>query len=289
MRKRLPHIGFQHSWCKDLSMRYSGIQPQYFPRIHYFARILQSDFFMIRDDCQFVRNHKYPDGKRKPSYQAHTPIKQLEGVRLLAVSVKHRDVFAPISKTDFILNGNWVKDHLNILKANYYKSPHFATLFPEIERILAEKFESLSELNIATVNWGLLHFLDIPFKHINQCSLDYINSVLSKQNIFRLRNIQLASQTKSVKNFTGMSANEKIVALCKEIGVTEDYCGGTAMSAYLDEDIFAKNGILVTVQDWKCTVYPQQFAKQVGFIPNLSLIDLFMNVSREQALDIIIG
>ena len=84
-------------------MRYSGIQPQYFPRLHYFARILNADIFVSRDDAQFLRKHKYPDGKTDKSYQAHTPIKTPSGIYLLNVPTKHEG-FIPIYKTAISYN-----------------------------------------------------------------------------------------------------------------------------------------------------------------------------------------
>ncbi|MEK7165850.1 MAG: WbqC family protein, partial [Patescibacteria group bacterium] len=64
------------------------------------------------------------------------------------------------------------------------------------------------------------------------------------------------------------------------------YCGGTAVAAYMDEELFQKNGISVTVQDWKCRDYRQNFAR-IPFLPNLSIIDLLMNVSYKEALGIL--
>lgn len=250
--------------------------------------MLNSDIFMIRDDCQFVRTHKYPDGKRKTSYQSHTPTKQLEGIRLLSVSIKHEGL-TPLNNTHIMYKIDWIQEHLNLLKINYVKAKNFNTIFPEIKKILTSRFETLSKLNSTTIIWAILHLLKIPFVGIEQCSLNYINGILAKQKTFRLRQLKLASKTKSVKSFNKMSANEKIVTLCKEVGASEDYCGGTAMSAYVDEDIFKKNGIAITVQDWKCKVYEQQFEKQGEFIPNLSIIDLLMNVSIDEAISIIRG
>ena len=86
-----------------------------------------------------------------------------------------------------------------------------------------------------------------------------------------------------------MNPNEKIIALCKEVGATEDYCGGTGATAYMDEALYKKNGIKITVQDWKCQEYHQLFTKQQGFIPNLSIIDLLMNVPTEEAVRVIKG
>ena len=206
---------------EDNRIRYSGLQPQYFPRLHYFARILDADVFVFRDDAQFVRKHKYPNGSTDKSYQAHTPIKQATGRQFLTVMTKHEG-FMPLAKTKISYDQKWADDHLKTL------------------------------------------IYDI---------------ILPKE-------IKKASESKALKN-NNPSANEKIIALCKEVGAGEDYCGGTGAAAYMDDNLFSKNGINVVVQDWKCEEYLQQFNKKQGFIPDLSILDLLFNVSVDDARKIL--
>ena len=85
-----------------------------------------------------------------------------------------------------------------------------------------------------------------------------------------------------------LTANQKIIALCKIVGANEDYCGGTSVSAYINHEIFKQNNIKVTVQDWKCQEYNQYFQKQ-GFIKNLSIIDLLMNTNFQDSIKVING
>lgn len=269
-------------------MRYSGIQPQYFPRLHYFARIINTDVFMVRDDVQFVRKHKYPDGKTGKSYQADTPIKQSSGMYLLSLHIQH-DGHQPIYKTNIAYDTSWNIDHLRTIESNYIKAKNFKLVYPEIALILNARFDSLSQLNIATIAWGLLFLLGGKIEATRQLTADYVNAILKKQKKFRLKNIALATKTSAFKKFSSLSANGKIVTLCREFGATEDYCGGTGVAAYVDQDLFTKNGIAITVQDWKPRSYRQQFAKKTPFIPNLSVIDLLMNVSRNEALSILKG
>src|SRR3990170_1092002 len=115
-------------------MRYSGIQPQYFPRLHYIARILNADIYMIRDDVQHVRKHKYPDGRTDKSYQVHTPIKQSFGVDLLSVPVKNK--FALIVDTQITYDQDWVADHLKALPVVYGRASTFKKIFDDISLVL---------------------------------------------------------------------------------------------------------------------------------------------------------
>lgn len=268
-------------------MRYTGIQPQYFPRLHYFARILQADVFVIRDDVQFVRKHKYPDGKIGKSYQAHTPIKHAIGTHFIMVPTKH-DGLHPIASTPISYGFNWTENHIKTLQLIYAKSLNFSHLFPEITEILYTHYTYLAQLNVATILWGILHLLGKQQVTKDHLSIPYVVSKLKKQNVFRLHDIQLASQMEASTN-NNVAKTEKIIALCRKVGANEDYCGETAVKAYMNQEIFKKHGIKITVQDWTCREYPQLFTKQQGFIPNLSIIDLLMNVPLDQAVTIIRG
>ena len=268
-------------------MRYSGIQPQYFPRLHYFARILAADVFMARDEVQFVIKHKYPGDRTDKSYQAHTPIKHSFGRYLLVVPTKHSGLPA-IMETKISYQNNWNQDHLKTLQYAYSKSLNFKKLCGEIENLLKKKYENLAFLNLSTIYWGILHLLGENSLTENELSLEFVNKKLKKQKKFKLKEIRLASQTKAFKNFKNLGPNEKILSLCQEVGATEDYCGGVGIAAYVDHKIFERHGIKITVQDWKGKEYRQLFEKH-GFIPNLSIIDLLMNASLDEAQKIISG
>ncbi|MDO8658249.1 MAG: WbqC family protein [Candidatus Levybacteria bacterium] len=273
---------------RKLYKRYTGIQPQYFPRLHYFARILNADVFLIRDDAQFVRKHKYPDGKTGKSYQAHTPIKQALNTHFFMVPTMHIGIFS-LTKTVISYNESWTETHLKTLQTVYRKAPNFQKLYPEIEDLLNTSYKYLAELNIATILWGILHLLGEIKVTKDKLSIEFVNNKLKKQNAFRLKNIRNASQSKILVLNNKLTANEKIIALCKETGANEDYCGETGVAAYIDKKLFESNGIKITVQDWKCKEYAQLFYKQQGFIPNLSIIDLLMNVPQKEAAKIIAG
>ncbi|OGY26540.1 MAG: hypothetical protein A2Z42_01455 [Candidatus Woykebacteria bacterium RBG_19FT_COMBO_43_10] len=268
-------------------MRYSGIQPQYFPRLHYIARILNADIYMIRDDVQHVRKHKYPDGHTDKSYQVHTPIKQSFGKNLLSVPVKNK--FALIVDTQINYEQNWVADHLKALQVVYGRSPNFKKIFDEISSLLSTRYKSIAQLNIATTLWAILRLLGEKDIQVNNLTIDYVNEKLKNRSLFRLKKILRGSQTQTFKSSQDLDPNEKIIALCKEVSATEDYCGGTGATTYMDEKLYKKNGIKITVQDWKCKEYTQLFTKQQGFIPNLSIIDLLMNVPTEEAVKVIKG
>ncbi|HSW85807.1 MAG TPA: WbqC family protein [Candidatus Saccharimonadales bacterium] len=250
-------------------IRYTGTQPQYFPRLHYFNRILNADVFMLRDDAQYVRKHKYPGGYNGPSYQSHTPIKAANGIQLLQIPTKH-DNHSSIAETQLNNNTDWPELHLKTIRLAYGKAPFFTTIYPQLENLLTKKYVSLADLNISTISWAL--------------------SQLNMQGTkARLKNITQGSQSQYIKLNQKASATEKILGLCQEVAATEYYCGGTAVDAYLDRALLEKNGIKVIIQDWACPEYKQRFMKQHGWLPNLSIIDLLMNVDPGAVRSILIS
>lgn len=266
-------------------MRYTGIQPQYFPRLHYFARILNTDVFCVRDDCQYVDAHTYPDGSRGKSYQSHSPIRSDTGVYLLTIPIRHMGRL-PISKTKIQYNMPWSSQHARTIQNCYSKTPNVREVTSEIDEVLRIKHDSLAELNLTTIFWGILKLLGENIK-LENLNLDYVSEKLLERKDVRLKKIILGSSLDFLTSDSKLSPNEKIIKICQHVGATEDYCGGTAMNAYMNVDLFKKNGILPIVQDWKCPEYPQKFSDRNPFIPNLSIIDLFMSVSAQRAREIL--
>lgn len=270
-------------------MRLSGYQPQYFPRLHYFARALDSDVFEISDYLQFVRKHAYhaPDGtlKRGKSFQAHTPIKLVQGEFLLSIPT-HEDLLS-MNKTPIDYGQNWVYKHLKSIETGYAKSPNFKKFFPEIEKLLEKKYKGLAGLTTKSIFWGFLRLLTDDKIEVDKLSVGLVNEQLGKRSPFRLKNIFVASGSPIPAPKKG-EANKWIVALCKYAGADEYYHGGTSHAAYMDIREFEKAGIKTALQDWHCPTYRQQYTK-VGFLPNLSVIDLVMNEDLKGRQSVIKG
>lgn len=264
-------------------MRLSDIQPQYFPRLHYLARMLECDVFVIRDDVQFVRNHRYPDGTRGVSYQAHTPVKTPQGVQLLGVAIRKGSP-APICQTGVAYDQPWDRKHKNVLASFYASAPNRRTLLPEIEALLACRFETVAQLNIATTCWALGRALAVPLRIPDDLTVARLDEIVAAERPGRLRRIGLGSAW--LAGCTATDPSERIATLCQMAGADEYVAGGTAFASYLDRAPFDRNGIRIHIQEWACPSYPQQFAA-TGHLPNLSILDLLMNTSAERPVSLL--
>ena len=260
--------------------RLVSYQPQYFPRLHYFARILNTDVFLIADNVQFVRKHAYhkPDGSNLigPSYQAHTPVKSAAGLLMLDFPTKHSGHqgihetalgFAkPIERTK----------HLRIIAEQYRKAPQFSHVYPALEEFWTRGYATVAELNIASTAWGLAHLFELP-----TATEKDVCSALPHQD-FRLSEVVRASESgvPISDKASGRDANDWLVDLCEKYGADEYYFGGTGGAAYMDFSKFERAGIALKEQNWTLTPYPQLGG---GFVGNLSIIDLLMNVPPAEA------
>lgn len=271
-------------------MRLAGYQPQYFPRLHYFARILDSDIFEISDYVQFVKKHAYPGDSgsehRGKSYQAHTIIKEHRGARHLAVPTKSKGLL-PINRTEIEYAIPWFEKHLKSIVHAYAASPFLKNVHRDLTAILKARYENIAALNITTIFWALARILGDRSSNPLALTASNINSLLSTSHPFRLRKVVVLSETDIPPAGNGRDANDWIIEICKRYYITEYYYGGTSAVAYMDFQKFKEAGINLVPQNWTCAPYHQQH-KKVGFLPNLSIIDLLANVPRDEAMRILI-
>lgn len=264
-------------------MRVTIYQPQYFPRLHYFNRIMNSDVFVILDSAQYTKSlvHFGDVKKRHKSYQADCVIKKPEGEFFLTVPVKHGGLKA-ISEVEIDYAQNWIFRHLSTIKAAYGKSFYYNTISGDLREIISEKHIYLADLNIKTILWGICKVLDFKIE-TQDMNLDNVNKMLEDSKEVRLKKI-LRDRETGVKRPKGFSkGTEWTGMICKSVGATEYLHGETAKAGYMDLGYYKKLGIKPVVQNWRCATYTQRFSETVSFIPNLSIIDLLLNVSQKEA------
>jgi len=165
---------------------------------------------------------------------------------------------------------------LATIQQSYQKAQFFGEVYPKLEKLLTKKYPNLAELNIATTIWvisTLLGYEPTPKK-------------LSENKEVRLKKIYRDSEI-GVKA-DGSKGSQWVADLCKSVGADEQIHGETSKVGYMDTNLLKKQCIKSIVQDWKAGEYPQLYSKMNGFIPNLSIIDLLMNVSVEEAKTILV-
>lgn len=268
-------------------MRVSIYQPRYFPQLHYFNRALESDIFVILDCAQYTKalvHNVNGEKERHKSFQSDTIIKFPEGPHFLTVSIKHNGLL-PINETQLDYSQDWARKHIAAISTAYHKSKSFDQIFPQIEKILSSDYQTLGDLNIKTFLWGLACIMGLNLDPSN-LNVETINEHLATAN-FRLKKIILGSELGVERPDGFQKGTQWTVAICKKLGATEYVHGETAQNGYMDEEYYKKNNIKLVTQNWGCKEYDQQFMDRAGFISNLSILDLLLNVDREKALEIV--
>lgn len=209
-------------------------QPDFLPYLGFFHRLLFTDIFIILDDVQFLRRGWHHRDKIKTSH----------GEKWLTLSIKKGDYYQKINQV--ILSEDrdmWIANHLNLLKVNYKKATYFDDYFPQIRDIYLSDFNRLIDINMT--------FLYFFFK------------------LFDLKGNIIFSSELNVEGHN----NLKLINLVKAAG-SRHYLSGIGAKYYMDEEMFANEGITIEWQKFYHPVYPQLHGE---FIPNLSCIDLLFN------------
>jgi hypothetical protein len=108
-------------------------QPQYIPWIPYFAKINQSDLFVLLDDVQYQKN----------GLQNRNFILTQNGTTRLTLSVKGN--FGDKINQMALSDKRDLKKHLKTIELAYKKAPAFDALMPHLSEIYARDYNLLEE------------------------------------------------------------------------------------------------------------------------------------------------
>lgn len=219
------------------------LQPTYLSWLGYFEMIASADIYVIFDHVQFERK----------SWQQRNRIKTPNGITWLTIPVQKAPLKTRICDIKISYdNRNSLEKHWKTIKLAYKKAPYFNKYKTRFEKIYSKKYTYLKDLNINLIK-EILDILGVKTKIIFSSKLD-----LKDEN---------------------MEKTEKIVNLCKKVGITNFYEAEGAKN-FINKSLF-KN-ILITFQNYEHPSYSQSWGE---FIPYLSTIDLIFN--ERESLSII--
>jgi len=140
---------------------------------------------------------------------------------------------------------NWKKDHYTKIYHSYKNAEYFSIYGSFLKELYEQDWKFLSELNIAIIS-KIFEWLKINIKIVKESELNIIG-------------------TKS----------ERLINCCKKIGA-DTYLSGIGGKNYIKNEFFQESQIQLLYQQYYPKPYPQHFSST--FIPNLSIIDLLMNL-----------
>ncbi len=223
-------------------MRVTIHQPQYLPWLGYLDKIDQADLFVVLDTVQFKKNE----------WQNRNRIRTPRGWQWLTVPVLHR--FGQTLRDVRINAGErWADKHVRALAVHYARAP-FRDLVEGLGALYERSWESLTELNLAVLQWTLQGFgITTP--------------------------VRLASELSAREEPT-----DRLIDICRATGATH-YLAGPGAGQYMDVTRFRASGLALELQEFHHPVYRQCYEP---FVPGMAAIDLLLMYGAE-ALQILRG
>ena len=210
-------------------------QPNFLPWIGFFYKALLADLVVLLDDVQFARGFTWVNRNR---------LKCDQGELWLTVPVKKKGRgLQKISDVEVVDEGNWPRRFFQGISQNYAHAPYFAEHRAFLKDLMQMRWRKLVDLNVAAIYY-LAGSLGIGNKVVLQSSL------------------QIQSQ-----------GSELLVKITKETGA-DVYLTPLVSKKYVDEILFAQQGITIQFFKFIPSVYPQLWGE---FIYNLSALDLLLN------------
>lgn len=213
-------------------------QPHYLPWLRYIDKIARSDVFVLLDDARYTKNSR-------EGWQNRNKIKSAQGWMYLTVPAL-APFGKPISEVRISKEERWRAKHWAALCINYARAPFFSRYRDLFEALYNREWEMLHELSILTIQL-MLSALGIRTPLVRSSDL-------------------------------GVPGNgsERLADICVKLGARAYLSGDYAVGNHLDTRPFRERGIAVKLQGWQCQEYCQQYMR-VGFIPDLSIVDLLFN------------
>lgn len=214
-------------------------QPNFFPWLGYFHKIVVADMFIVLDNVQFPKkggtwsNRVRVFVSGQPAWLTIPVDRAYHGVRRIN-QVYLKNVYP------------WRNKILRTLQLNYRRAPFFEEVFPVLFELVKNATNSLAEYNLSLIR------------------------TLMKELQFDVSKMILASTLLDAKE----KGTELLILLVKAVGGTAYLCGGGA-EGYQEDDKFAEAGLELRYQNFQHPVYPQIHTN--AFVPGLSIIDPLMN------------
>ncbi|VYT31275.1 WbqC-like protein family protein [uncultured Blautia sp.] len=221
-------------------MKLGIMQPYFVPYIGYWQLMNAVDKYVIYDDVNFIKGGWI--NRNRILINGKT---NYFNIPMMGASPNKLINEVNVNKDERLIRKN-----LRTIEGAYKRAPYYQVVYPIIERIFKTEKENIAE------------FIYESFQIIN----DYLG----------IETELIMSST--LNKECSLKGEDKVLAICKELGATEYYNAIGGQKLYSFED-FRKHGIALKFVQTEKIVY-EQFGEE--FKPDLSIIDVMMfNSSTE--------
>lgn len=209
-------------------------QPMFFPWIGIFEQIRLADVFIHYDDVQLPRGR---------SFVSRVQIKTSNGPEWLSAPLRRDSSRISIRESRFCEATDWRAKHLRALEKNYAAAPFSDEMLALAREAYAFESDLVADFNINAIGLLCRYFgLTAEFDRSSRHPTDHTSS----EHLLHL-----------VQTFHG-----------------DTYITGHGAKAYIDHELFDRNGIGIQYMDYCRTSYPQRFGP---FDPHVSMLDVAAN------------
>lgn len=217
-------------------------QPNFFPWLGYFDKIVRSDTFIFMDNVQFPKTGGGTWVNRVKLLVNRTPV-------WVTVPVKRSSGVGRICETEIDNSTSWREKLLTTLRMHYGRALHYRELEPLLAELICHKTDLLADYNIHAITM-LCAKLGIDTDKL-------------------VRGTML--------NVTG-NATDLLVNMTRSVGGSVYLCGGGA-GGYQEDEKFQQAGLGLNYQNFVHPTYPQSPASE--FTAGLSILDALCHCGIE--------
>ncbi len=217
------------------SKKVAVVQSNYIPWKGYFDLIQQADEFILFDDMQYT----------KRDWRNRNRIKTAQGPAWLTIPVEVTGKFSQKIKETVVADPDWPAAHWKTINRNYAQARHYSDFKDRFEAL----YLGCIEKNLSQINYRFLKTI---------CDILGIKTKISWSMDYQL----IEGKT------------DRLIDLCKQAGAAE-YISGPSAKGYLDEALFAQEGIRLTYMNY--SGYPAYTQLFPPFVHEVSILDLIFN------------
>lgn len=212
-------------------------QPSPFPPMFYFHRMLQCDTAVLLNSAQFVR--------KTGTSQRHYDIVVNNKRHRMVIPVRHEgNQSVALFEAQIDYTQDWVSQHLKTLQMAYGKRPFFKDVFPSIELVFEQRYQTLGEFSVEAI-WQVFSFIGEHPRLVSDAML--MDPLKGDPSVWMLE-------------------------LTKACNGTDYVCGKSAADVYLNEEQFLANGVRPVVHSFAEPFYTASHDEH-----NLSALDVLFN------------
>ncbi|MGZ4107505.1 MAG: WbqC family protein [Tumebacillaceae bacterium] len=205
-------------------------QPNLYPHLGFFDKMACADVFVLLDNTQFT----------KRGYQNRVQLKGPNGAQWLTLPVKSKGRYDQLTREVEVNEEQaWRKEHLKTFELLYRGTNGYTQLIGKLEELYASPCQRLTDLTVPGI-----------------------------ELIKRELGIETPLVSASDLNVQGKSS-QLLCDLVKAVGGTT-YLSGPSGRDYLEESMFAEQGVRLEFHQFEPVTYPQRFG---AFVGGLSALD----------------